>query len=265
MSAGAAWSATSSRTTAGTPSAGSAPQRHLRPQRPGAGRADLPHRSAGLPQHADVLQRRDAVRGSCPGSTSRCGPTGSCSWARPRCCSTTPQLFDAGRPASGGSSARSPPYRHRRSGGRRPGYGPAGCRRSDDVLALKTEAFLRRPGRAARRRPTDGWSWSTTVPGRCSALTDARPGAAVPGPGSVLPAGRAAVAHGSVRNAADRGRGCATWSGTRPATETRRTSTSSSSRCSTPPGACSASAIMLQRRDAVPAVAGRARGHANRS
>ena len=32
----------------------------LRPQRPGAGRADLAGRPAGLPQHADVLQRRDA-------------------------------------------------------------------------------------------------------------------------------------------------------------------------------------------------------------
>ena len=39
---------------------GPAPQRDLRPQRPGAGRPDLAHRPAGLPQHPDVLQRRDA-------------------------------------------------------------------------------------------------------------------------------------------------------------------------------------------------------------
>src|SRR6266508_39881 len=48
---------------------------HLRAQRPGPGRADLAHRPAGLPEHADVLQRRDAgadprqvpLRGGSPG------------------------------------------------------------------------------------------------------------------------------------------------------------------------------------------------------
>ena len=39
---------------------GPAPRRHLRPPRPRAGRPDLAHRPARLPQHPDVLQRRDA-------------------------------------------------------------------------------------------------------------------------------------------------------------------------------------------------------------
>ena len=39
---------------------GPAAHRHLRAQRPHAGRADLAHRPADLPQHADVLQRGDA-------------------------------------------------------------------------------------------------------------------------------------------------------------------------------------------------------------
>jgi hypothetical protein len=39
---------------------GPAPVGDLRPQRSRAGRADLPRRPAGVPQHADVLQRRDA-------------------------------------------------------------------------------------------------------------------------------------------------------------------------------------------------------------
>ena len=38
---------------------GPAPVGDLRAQRPRAGRPDLPHRPAGLPQHPDVLQRRD--------------------------------------------------------------------------------------------------------------------------------------------------------------------------------------------------------------
>ena len=41
-----------------------APLGHLRPQRPGAGRADLAHRPAALPQRPHVLHARDAGAGS---------------------------------------------------------------------------------------------------------------------------------------------------------------------------------------------------------
>ena len=50
---------------------GPAAMRHLRPQRPGAGRADLPHRPARLPQHPDVLQRRAAGADPAAACTSR--------------------------------------------------------------------------------------------------------------------------------------------------------------------------------------------------
>ena len=75
---------------------------------------DLPDRPAGLPQHADVLQRRDAGPDPRPVPLRAARRTASCSWARPRCCSATAALF---RPwtSSGGSSARSPgPPRTRR-------------------------------------------------------------------------------------------------------------------------------------------------------
>ncbi len=36
---------------------GASARRHLRPQRPGQGRPDLPRRPAGMPQHADVHER----------------------------------------------------------------------------------------------------------------------------------------------------------------------------------------------------------------
>ena len=42
-----------------------------------AGRADLAPGPADLPQHADVLQRRDPGAGSCATSTSRCA-TAAC-------------------------------------------------------------------------------------------------------------------------------------------------------------------------------------------
>ena len=51
---------TSSAPTSATSSARTCAERDLRPQRPRAGRADLAHRPARLPQHAHVLQRRDA-------------------------------------------------------------------------------------------------------------------------------------------------------------------------------------------------------------
>ena len=54
---------------------------------------DLPDRPAGLPQHPDVLQRRDPGAGSSPASTSPCATAGTCSWARPRCCWPTGSLF----------------------------------------------------------------------------------------------------------------------------------------------------------------------------
>ena len=39
-----------------------------------------------VPQHADVLQRRDPGQHRATGSTSRLPTRASCSWARPRCC-----------------------------------------------------------------------------------------------------------------------------------------------------------------------------------
>ena len=56
---------------------GPAPDGDLRPQQPGPGRADLAPGPAGLPQHADVLQRRDPGAGSCGTSISRCA-TAAC-------------------------------------------------------------------------------------------------------------------------------------------------------------------------------------------
>ena len=45
---------------------GPAARGDLRPPRPDPGRADLAHRPAGLPQHPDVLQRRDPGAGAGP-------------------------------------------------------------------------------------------------------------------------------------------------------------------------------------------------------
>ena len=53
------------RPPAGVPQ-GPAPDRDLRPQQPRPGRADLAPGPAGLPQHADVLQRGDAVAHPAP-------------------------------------------------------------------------------------------------------------------------------------------------------------------------------------------------------
>ena len=51
---------------------GPSPHGDLRAQQPDPGRADLAPGPAGLPQHADVLQRRDPGPASCATSTSRC-------------------------------------------------------------------------------------------------------------------------------------------------------------------------------------------------
>src|SRR6266508_2459231 len=56
------WSATSRSVATGTSSARTCALGHLRPQRPRPGRADIADRPAGVPQHADVLQRRDPAR-----------------------------------------------------------------------------------------------------------------------------------------------------------------------------------------------------------
>ena len=61
-----------------------------------------------VPQHPDVLQRRDPGPDPRPASTSRCGRRASCSWARPRCCSATARCFAPGRPQAADLRARSP-------------------------------------------------------------------------------------------------------------------------------------------------------------
>ena len=85
---------------------GPAARGDLRPQRPRAGRADLAHRPARLPQHAHVLQRRDA--GADPAALplrarrrrrARARQVGDAASRTPTC--------SARRTSSGGSSARS--------------------------------------------------------------------------------------------------------------------------------------------------------------
>ena len=86
---------------------GPAPSGHLRAQRPRAGRADLADRPARLPQHADVLQRRDA--GAHPDPLPlRAADAGVLFLGKAEMLLTHGALFVPDRPASAGSSGRWP-------------------------------------------------------------------------------------------------------------------------------------------------------------
>ena len=174
-----------------------APRGHLRPPRPGPGRADLARRPAGLPQHADVLQRRD------PGADPRPLPLrarrrrASCSWARPRCCSRHAAAVRAGRPEA--------PHLPQAAGhatrdrllapvaARRPADDAAG---GSATRALREAAFDAGPVAqiVVDRRGPSG-RWPTSGPRPLFGLAPRRPRPAAPGPRALLPPGRAALAH----------------------------------------------------------------------
>ena len=175
---------------------GPAPLGDLRPQRPGAGRADLPDRPAGLPQHADVLQRRDAGADPQP-VPLRARPTAACcSSARPRCCSATATLFTPvdlkrrifrkvaratcrERPCCSASARRAVTARSR----------PA-------WTTLRNEALLASPARPGRgHRATGWWRWPTSRPSSLFGVSATRRRPPVPRPRRLLPPGGAAPPH----------------------------------------------------------------------
>ena len=78
----------------------------LRPQRPRAGRPDLADRPAGLPQHPDVLQRRDPGARSSSGSTSRSRRAGVLFLGKAEMLLSHARDLRARSTSSGGCSAR---------------------------------------------------------------------------------------------------------------------------------------------------------------
>ena len=154
----------------------------LRPERPGPGRADLADRPAGLPQHADVLQRRDAgedprplqLRAAATAAYLFLGKSEMLHHAR-----TCSRPVDLKRRVFA-KVAR--PDAARAAAARGAAYGADAGRRRRRT-ALREAAFdagaggpdRRRRGRRARR-------WPTSRRGRCSAWPRRhRPAAAGPG------------------------------------------------------------------------------------
>ena len=190
----AAASATSSAPTRATRSARDLRRDgDLRPQRPRAGRADLAHRPAAVPQHAHVLQRGDAGADPARASTSRCSRHGlPVPRASRRCCITHADLFEpADLKRRVFTKVPQPALRDRLSfvaGGRR------GCgRRRPDRVAAR-QRVRRRAGRADRRRPRRRASRPRTSAARAAASASGASdiGRPAPGPRALLPAGRAA-------------------------------------------------------------------------
>ena len=129
------------------------------------------HRPAGLPQHADVLQRRDAGADPRPLPLRARAAAACCSSARPRCCSATASLFtpvdlqapdlpQGAAPADSGATGSADPTQPRADRGSSwPGW-----------TQLRNEALRGQPGRPGRGRPPTGSSrWPTGRPRRCSA------------------------------------------------------------------------------------------------
>ena len=163
---------------------------HLRPQRPRAGRADLAHRPAGVSQHADVLQRRDA--GADPAAPAlraarrRGAVLGKAEmWiahARPvRGRGPEAAVLPQGRrPTAAG------PVRDRATASRRGTDGArAECARGARSTAPSAQIVVDRRA-AGAGEPTGRRAVRAGSRGH-------RP--AVPGPGALLPAGRPPLAH----------------------------------------------------------------------
>ncbi len=132
---------------------GPAPLGDLRPPRSDPGRADLAHRPAGLPQHADVLQRRDPGADPRPLPLRAPAARASSSSARPRRCSATATSsapIDLKHRIFQAPAAHRPP---RAAAGGHPGGGAGGRRAGQPHGAGPRGRLRRRPGGADRRRP----------------------------------------------------------------------------------------------------------------
>ena len=150
---------------------GPAALRDLRPPRPDPGRADLAHRPADLPQHPDVLQRRDPGADPRRGSTSRCSRRGVLFLGKAETLLSHASTVQARRPEA--------PHLHARSPSDAPASGrllaflpaPARDRDADAPAGCAREA----PSRPARWRSSSSTADGLLVagqpsgPARCSA------------------------------------------------------------------------------------------------
>ena len=141
---------------------GPAPVGDLRAPRPRAGCPDLAHRPARLPQHADVLQRRDAGARSWRASTSRSTDGGFLFLGKAEMLLTHSTTSSRRSTSSAGSSQAG---RGQPAGAIRVAPTSSARRRADSSLTrrrLRDERVRRRPGRPARRRPRRSRSrWPT--------------------------------------------------------------------------------------------------------
>ena len=176
---------------------GPAPVRDLRAQRPRAGRPDLPDRPARLPQHPDVLQRRDAGADPRPASTSRSRPAVLLFLGKAEMLLSHGALFapvDLKRRIFRKAPRDRPAARAACSAELRVGSvlrpSPPGCDmlRDEALLAAPLAAGRRHRGRRRRR-------WSTSRPSSCSASPRRDVGRPFQRPRALLPPGRSCARH----------------------------------------------------------------------
>ena len=231
------------------------------------GRADLADRPAGLPQHADVLQRRDAGADPRRASTSRCSRRRlpvprqgrDAAHARRRCSrrstssgASSRKVADGRRCATALIASPAPATtRRRRSAGR-----PASATAAFEAAPVAQLVVDR--GRRPRRWPT---SRRATLFG----LDAARHRPAAPGPRALLPAGRAALAHRAGLRRAPAGASSTDVEWRPPAGEPRYLDVQVVAAARRRRRRCSAPAITFHDVDAVPPAPGRARARPSAS
>ena len=219
-----------------------------------------------LPQHADVLQRRDAGADPRPLPLRAQRRTAACSSARRRCCSPT-------RRCSTPVDLKRRLFRKvdRPDGHRGCRLGAdADARRRDGDADLDDRAARRRASSAAPRRADRGRRrrrarrWPTGRPGALFGLAAARHRPPAPGPRDLVPAGGAALAdRRRPRTSAGRSRSRERRLAGAPAT-TRHLDIAGRAARSTPARRLLGVAHHLPRRHPPPPAPGRARAHPSR-